>query len=415
MKPRLFAILVVFGVAGASLAQPISIEQKDKVLAGIQEVIEKRAFVPNVDFAKWGEFIGKRKDEIGKAEQINDFTRQVNGALREFGFSHIRLQSPRQASMRNRTSMVGLGVSTSPSPDGLRVTSVREASPATEAGLAVGDVIEKVNGEAAKEMTQLEGNEGDKRTLAIKNANGDRRDVEVTFKTFSLVRKETLTPVGKETQMLKVFTFSAGYGRQLIEEHVKAVANSKNLILDLRSNGGGAVNNLNHLLSLLMPDGTPYGTFITRSVFDRFVKANPDTKATPEAIAEWAKTPLKTRARTVTPYRGKIIVLINRGSGSASEIAALSLKEQTGAILIGNRSAGAVLASTFARLPEGFALQFPMSDYVTAKGVRIEGNPIQPDHVIADPVTKEKDPAVDKALELLGDTPPNPLLVAAAI
>jgi carboxyl-terminal processing protease len=81
----------------------------------------------------------------------------------------------------------------------------------------------------------------------------------------------------------------------------------------------------------------------------------------------------------VKPFTGKIAVLTNRGSASASEITTAALKEQVGAIQVGQRTAGAVLASTYGRLPEGWSLQYPVSDFVTGKGLRLESNPLAPD------------------------------------
>ena len=109
-------------------------------------------------------------------------------------------------------------------------------------------------------------------------------------------------------------------------------------------------------------------------------EANPGAANDAISIANWTDRKSKTREnRSVKPFAGKIAVLTNRGSGSASEITTLALKEQVGAISVGQRTAGAVLASVYGRLPEGWSLQYPVSDYVSAKGVRIEGNPIVPD------------------------------------
>ena len=81
-------------------------------------------------------------------------------------------------------------------------------------------------------------------------------------------------------------------------------------------------------------------------------------------------------------WTGKMAVLINRGSASASEIAAAALNECVGAPLIGQKSAGAVLASVYGSLPSGFSVQYPIDDYVTIKGVRLEKSPREPDEVV---------------------------------
>lgn len=381
-------------------------EQKATVLKGIEEILLQRAFVPGVDFTKWSASITTKKDELDKAETVAAFTSVINRGLRDFGLSHIRLLSPRSAAARGRTTTVGLGIQSGSDSEGLKVRGITEAGPAKGVGLEVGDVITKVNGKKPDSADVLQGEKGAKLQMEVKKASGDVKNVEVELKEFSTVRKETLTWVKDDTAVLKIFTFSAGYDRANIETLIKeANTKGKNLILDLRSNGGGAVNNLNHLLSLLMPDGTEYGTFVSRSLYDNYVKENPDKEKTLEAVAAWANRKTKTRLREGNPpFAGKIVVLLNRGSASASEITAAALKESRDAKYIGQKSAGAVLASTFQRLPEGFSLQIPVSDYITAKGVRLEKNPCVPDEEVTGQIVDGKDPVIEKALEILSKT-----------
>lgn len=407
---RAAAFVCLFTASFAAFAQDLTAEQKTAVLDGIKDVVENRAFVPGVDFSKWSEFITKRQEDLDKATTVTAFGQVVNQALRDFGFSHIRLLSPRAAANRNRTSIITSGASVAASTEkgGLEVRSIRENSPAAEAGLKQGEVIVSVDGNPAKEPTQLEGDEGKKLALEVKGSDGATRQVSVELKRISTVRAETLTWLSDKVAVLKVFTFGAGYGRENIEKLVQeASGKAEVLAIDLRSNGGGAVNNLNHLLSLLMPDQTVYGTFVSKRVFEQYKEANKDKEPTLANIVEWAPNKTRTRLRPSTPpFSGRLSVFINRGSGSASEITAAALKENREAVVIGTRSAGAVLASVFRTLPEGFSLQYPVSDYVTVKGARLEGNPVQPDHEVTGRAEEGKDPVHQKLLEVLGIASP---------
>lgn len=376
---------------------------KADVLKGIADVVKQRAFQPGTDFTKWDGFIEAKKEKIDAAADENEFARVLNETLREFGLSHFRLMTPRIASRRGQTTAVGTGAALTKDENGLKVSRITEDSPAKQLGLEVGDVITKVDGKKPEDGSALDGDEGKKFQVEVKKANGETKTMEVELKKYSTVRKETLTWADEQTAVLRVFTFSTGYGRENLENLVKeANTKAKYLVLDLRSNGGGAVNNLNHLLSLLMPDGTSYGTFISRRLADDYKKEKPDGPMTPEAIAEWAPNKTKTRKRSVDPFAGKIAVLTNRGSASASEICTAALKENVGAKQVGVRTAGAVLASTYARLPNGFQLQYPVSDFVTAKGVRLEKGPCVPDAEVTGTAGADGvDPAVAKAIELL--------------
>lgn len=410
---RAAAFVCLLTASLAAFAQDLTAEQKTAVLDGIKDVVENRAFVPGVDFSKWSEFIAKRQEDLDKAATVTAFGQVVNQALRDFGFSHIRLLSPRAAANRNRTSIITSGASVTASTEkgGLEVRAIRENSPAAEAGLKQGELIVSVDGVPAKEPTQLEGDEGKKLALEVKGADGATRQVSVELKRISTVRTETLTWLNDKVAVLRVFTFGAGYGRENIEKLVQeASGKAEVLAIDLRSNGGGAVNNLNHLLSLLMPDQTVYGTFVSKRVFEQFKEANKDKEPTLANIVEWAPNKTRTRIRPSTPpFTGKVSVFINRGSGSASEITAAALKENRDAIVIGSRSAGAVLASVFRSLPEGFSLQYPVSDYVTVKGARLEGNPVQPDHEVTARAEDGKDPVHEKLLEALGQSAAPPV------
>lgn len=378
-------------------------EQKTSVLKAIQSTLVNRAFVPGIDFKKWDEFLEKKKEVLDEAKDVNDFTRVVNQALRDFGISHCRLQTPRAAASRGKTTAVGPGVQVTPEETGLRVRRVFDQSDAKAQGLEEKDLILKVNGEKATKPENLVGEAGQKISLEIQKADGTTKTVELTFKEYSIVRKETLEWANEDTAVIRIPTFSAGYDRANIEKLVgEANVKAKNLVLDLRSNGGGAVNNLNHLLSLLMPEGTTYGTYVSRRLADNYAKEMPDKPVTAEAIASWAPNKAKTRKLTTDPFKGKIAVLINRGSASASEIVAAALQENVNAKLVGGKSAGAVLSSVFIPLVEGFSIQIPVSDYITVKGRRLEANPLEPDAASA-AIRKEgeSDPAVVKAIELL--------------
>ena len=400
---RMARVSFLAGIASAAIsapAQDLSTEQKTEILTAISDVISKRAFVPGVDFAKWPEFVASQQEALDKATNVGAFGTALNGALRKFGFSHIRLASPRATAQRGQTSSIGVGMAVTKVDEGLRVRTVANEGPAKAAGLEPGDLIVKLNGTLPDKPESLEGEDGSKVTLEVKKANGETKTVELQRKRYSTVRKETLTWIDDDTAVLRVYTFSAGYGRENIETLMKEAAKAKSLMLDLRNNGGGAVNNLNHLLSLFLPDGTPYGVFVSRSMYDKYKLEKPNEPTDVVTIANWSTSKTRTRKRGVDPFTGKVAVLINRGSGSASEIAAAAIKEN-GGILVGTRTAGAVLASTYARLPHGFSLQYPVSDYVTTKGMRLEANPLKPDAEVTGAATEEGDPVVKKATEML--------------
>lgn len=400
---RILPLFLAAVLSSITFGQDLTSEQKQNVLKSLEDVLTTSAFVPGVDFKKWNEYLEKKKEDLDKDKDVAAFTRTVNQALRDFGISHCRLQTPRATSQRGKTTAIGSGFAGTVEEKGIRVRRVQDGSPAKIAGIEEKDLIVKVNGELPTKADAVEGEKGAKFHLEILKSDGSSKQVDVELGEYSIVRKETLTWQDDDTAILRIATFSAGYDRDNLEKLIgEASKKGKYLILDLRSNGGGAVNNLNHLLSLLLPEGTAYGTFVSRRVAEGYLKEKPDGPMTPEAMAEWTPNKAKTRKLSTAPFAGKIAVLINRGSASASEICAAALRENAGAKVVGTSSAGAVLSSVFRKLVEGFSIQYPVSDYITVKGVRLEANPIKPDvEVTAIRKEGEPDPVVVKAVEAL--------------
>jgi carboxyl-terminal processing protease len=405
------ALLAAFSIAQTappttppptSPAEPVlTKEQKDEVLKGIANIMENRAFVPGVDLKKWPEFIEKQREDLDKAEKEVDFSRAINRALRDFGISHIRFLTTRQAETRDRTSVVSIGVMARSENNTLVVTTVLPKSPAETAGIKQGDVITQVDGKTPENSSVLMGEDGSEVKLKVKTGP-DERDLTVKRARVSTARPETLTWVAPDTAVLRVWTFSRGYSRTIIEGLMKeANEKAKYLIVDLRSNGGGSTANLQHLLSLFVKPDTDIGTFIDRDSVKNYEKDHTPSNDL-VAIAAATTRKYRTRKQALEPFAGKVAVLVNRGSASASEIFATGLRETIGAQIVGAKSAGAVLASIFGRLPNGFQFQYPVSDYVSIKGVRLEKNPIVPDVEVTGAAGQDgKDPVVDKAVERL--------------
>jgi carboxyl-terminal processing protease len=178
---------------------------------------------------------------------------------------------------------------------------------------------------------------------------------------------------------------------------------AKQLIVDLRGNGGGVVLNVLHLLGMILPADAEIGTFVNRRVAREWAEQGGDPKDI-KGMAAFAKNKLKPQAGKLQPFKGKVAVLVNGGSGSGSEIAAAAFREVLGAPVIGEKSAGAVLASMMVPVGSGFSLLYPVFDYVTIKGDRLEGLGVAPDAQAPTPAYVPKgmkDPGVENALAVL--------------
>ncbi len=411
LRSRFLPLLVgATALLAAAPAQTIDKNPKAKaeVLTKMGDLIARYAFVPNVDFSRWPKLVEEHQKEIDAAKTDDEFARAVNVALHDFGFSHIVLATPKMATVRQSGKTVGIGITSQPVEDGILVVRTVPDAPAAKAGIVAGDTILEVDGQKVEGIRGIPGDPGTKVRLKVRHAGGKTQTYELVRREFSTVRPEELTFPKGDTALLTVPTFDRSYNADRVEGLMKKAADAKNLILDLRDNGGGAVTNLQHLAGLLMPADKPLGIYVDKGSLSRFTKADP--KADPKDLTKVALT----SGRKILPFKselpafkGNLIVLTNGGSGSASEILASALQEEIGAKVVGTRSAGAVLVSVIVPATNGFFLQYPLSDFVTPRGRRLEGSGVTPDLAVEEPklrLPNVKDNAVDASLALFERT-----------
>jgi carboxyl-terminal processing protease len=391
MSKKLFGSFMALALAAVATIAPAqssqtSPEVKKEVLERMNRLIERNAFVPGVDFRQWDTYLDKVRGDVDKAQTEEEFASTINSALRNFGFSHIALQTPREGKIFRTGQTVGIGITSQITDDGVLVVRVVPGAPADKAGLKPGDLIVEVEGEKAKGITKIIGAEGTQVHLKVKSEDGTVKDHTLTRAKFSTVRPEELEWLDDNTAKLSVFTFATGYNPKRIDDLMKQASRAKNLVLDLRDNGGGAVINLQHLLGYFLDGDTAVGTFVDKEMLQSYLDSKKVKEANVTDVAKWSREQQDFWFQQIRPaklrsprYQGRIAVLVNPGSGSASEIAAAALREFAGAQIIGQKSAGAVLVSVVVPATHDFMLQYPLSDYVTAKGLRLEGNGVKPD------------------------------------
>lgn len=379
MKFRHLLTFAVLAISALASAQTMSDASKQSVLSEIGRIIGTSAYVGGVDFSKWDEFATKHKPDFMKATTQETFAGAVNRALDEFGFSHIQLLTPCSSQTRVTGKSVGIGVLIQPDPKGIKIVKVLAGGPAQAAGVKVGDIIIKADGEKVDGPENVRGPKGTKVEITVLRDDKEI-NIPIVRNEFSLLVKDELEWIDSKTAILTVNTFATGYDRKLIDGFFDQIdAKAERLIIDLHANGGGAVTNLTHLAGKVLTTTSSMGSFVTRYQADEYKKKNPGAKDDPILVAKEGGIAVRPIARReAKPFAGELVVLIGPGSASASEIFAASVADNKRGKVIGVKSAGAVLASTFATLPEGFSLQFPMMEYVTAGGKRLEGTGVAP-------------------------------------
>ena len=173
---------------------------------------------------------------------------------------------------------------------------------------------------------------------------------------------------------------------QLFADAISKFAGSgaKGIILDLRNNPGGYLEVAQNLAGWFLPKDTLV-------VSERYNDGH-DDKFLAEGTGVLKEIP--------------VVVLINQGAASASEILAGALRDQIGAKIVGEKSYGKGTVQQMFSLKDNSSLKITIANWVMPKGLILDGRGIEPDFVIPfteDDVKAKKDPQLDKAVEVLKD------------
>lgn len=289
----------------------------------------------------------------------------------------------RQDRLRERRAAIGVTLRPDPAhPGDYVIETVRRGSPAEAAGVAEGWRLHTGEGLWSPEQEVVEG-----RTinLAFLDEHGQPRPLD-------------LTPVVMEPQpafvadrsrpgvvVLKIDGFEAGLGRWMGQE-LTDLPPETDVIVDLRGNPGGRLLEAEAVLSCFLPRDQVWATRTPRSGRQIVMR-------TGGGCGDLA-----------APVVNPVAVLVDSDSRSAAELTPAALQEARRALIVGERTAGAVLVSQETRLPDGGRLTLSRADFVTSGGVRLEKRGVTPDQEA--PVTREdrragRDPALQAAISAL--------------
>lgn len=257
---------------------------------------------------------------------------------------------------RRANAYVGIGITVDQSrEEGLYIREVKENGPAYQAGLKAGEIITAVDGvsiagEARTEGSErIRGEEGSQVALTILGTDGVSRTVTVTRSSVveEAVSHEMLDDAVGYIRIDNFFRGSADSMKAavdaLLEEGTQA------LVFDVRSNGGGYLNELTPMLDRLLPEGVIFRTVSHTGAEEETV-----------SDAECVDVPMA--------------VLVNADTYSAAEIFAGELQEAAGAIVVGEPTSGKGYAQQTFALPNGGGLGISTMEYFTGQGVSLIGS-----------------------------------------
>ncbi|HRH42051.1 MAG TPA: S41 family peptidase [Pyrinomonadaceae bacterium] len=224
--------------------------------------------------------------------------------------------------------------------------------------------------------------EGRKIDLQFQDTQDKELKVTLTadwsVKKFSLASRLLVENIG----YIRFDGFTADMGKWLQIE-LQKFDSVKGVIIDLRGNRGGFVEEVKKCLGQFFVQNIEFGTFIERSgkTKDTEIKGKKD-KA----------------------FKGKLVVLVDDESFSGAEIFAQIIKETGRGQIVGTHTKGLVLNSVEFGLPDDFRVSIAFRDYISPQGYRIEGKGVAPNFEVPltiEEILKNRDLALEKALEII--------------
>ena len=310
--------------------------------------------------------------------------REIISALRDPYTTYLGPQAYRLVRQETASTYGGIGISVLPSARGFNVVALRNG-PARRAGIEVGDTIVRIAGIRASSLSmpnaiaKLVGSPGTSLELGLERG-AKRYDVRVRRERIAApaVHARLVSYDGIHFGVLGVGSFRTG-STLLLRREIRALTRqgAKGLVLDLRGNPGGLLQQAVGVVSL----------FVDRGVVATVTGAHRPQEVLHAIPGVATKLPL--------------VVLVDRFTASSSEIVAAALRDNHRATVVGERTFGKALVQAFDPLANGAALELTVARYRTPSGADLSGTGLAPQIRAVDRTGTKQDEALAMALQVL--------------
>lgn len=287
----------------------------------------------------------------------------INGMLSKLDPHSVYIPASQMQSVEEnfRGDFEGIGIEFQVVNDTLIVVSPITGGPSEELGIQSGDRIVKINGEEAISLTneevrnKLRGKKGTKVNVTIVRHGVDEPiEYEITRDKIPLYSVDTYFMINNNTGYISVSRFAeTTYDEVLSALNDLSEQGMKQLVLDLRSNPGGYLNQAFKIADLFI-DGEK------KIVYTRGRKKEFNEDYYAEEFSKYEKIPL--------------VILVNEGSASASEIVAGAVQDWDRGLIVGETTFGKGLVQRQFTLPDNSAIRLTISEYYTPSGRLIQRN-----------------------------------------
>jgi carboxyl-terminal processing protease len=304
------------------------------------------------------------QEEIDPKEQTYGAIKGMLDSLGDEG--HTRFLTPEETEKSREmisSKYVGIGIRLEDKDDEVVVSSPMRGSPAEEAGIESGDVLIAVDGESVKGMDfkeigeKIRGPEGTKVDLTVlrdeeeHDFSVERAELEVPAASWNLIP-------GTDVAHIRLASFSENSAAKLKGAIAEArQAGAERLVLDLRDNPGGLVEQAEEVAAQFLPAGDVV-----------FIRKDADGEEQETTVPEDDK-----------PLNVPLVVLVNEGSSSSAEILAGALRDNDRAKVIGQTTFGTGTVLSEHSLSDGSSILLGIAEWLTPNRDSIRGSGIEPD------------------------------------
>ena len=263
---------------------------------------------------------------------------------------------------QSSNSFTGIGIYLSKSRGGvIKITSIQEGSPAAKSNLEIGDELLEVNGtqvtgaSLASTIALIRGDIGKQVDLLVAR---DEKKVLASIKSGKVQAKSVeLTQISSNVALLEIASFISGTANE-VSEALKSANYQSGVVIDLRNNSGGLVEEAVDVAELFIGSGiiVSYKVNESEKVF---------------------------RAVNSNPIKVPVVVIINRNTASSAEILAGAFQDRNRGVVIGERSYGKGSVQELISLDDGSKLELTVALFLTPSGRIIEEVGITPDLAVA--------------------------------
>jgi carboxyl-terminal processing protease len=406
---------------------------KQEILQRVLKALNEKFYQPEKLGTDWQNALTRHRPAIEGAETPTDFEEAISRLLGELKTSHVGFfhASARRASSRAALSATYLDDHTNWGKRWI-FQDVHVGGAAAEAQIRSGDILLRVGEREIHPPEHPTFAMGEKTQITVLTGDGKEQMRSVTVsrpKGKKLHFVEPTLVIGRrlkgEIGYLKVAVFPGMLGVDVanaISEEIQRLGNVGQLVIDLRGNTGGGAGAL-RVMSLLTPNRLPVGFALNRKVaaqqnieerkpgFPRFNHI-PSSKKTlwlltlryAPSLLKKSPIVLETEGLGARPFHGSVVLLVDRHTASAAEMIVAFARENSLATVVGEKTAGRLLAATSVKVGSGYRLALPTGSYFTWKGSVLEGTPIDPDVPVGfdwREARRGSDPQLDRCIQAL--------------